>query len=138
MHVYNKECACNYVAMYIHSLVRQPKLQIAPIPTVVYSGQTATFFCFATGYNVNYQWTIGSGSFPSKVTGVNNNMLVIPDVKRSDDNTYTCVASNDGGSVQSNATQLTVIGMHVICSYMHSSASALNYHYSNPMQVYHL
>ena len=88
-----------------------PKLQIVPMPTVVYFGQTATFFCLATGYNINYQWTIGSGSFPSKVTGINNNVLVIPEVRSSDDNTYTCVASNDGGSVQSNATQLTVISM---------------------------
>ena len=105
--------------MYVLSLVRQPKLQIAPIHAIIYSGQTAKFFCFATGYNVSYQWTIGSGSFPSKATGVNNNMLVIPDVKQSDDNTYTCVASNDGGSVQTNATQLTVIGTHVQCTELH-------------------
>ena len=94
--------------------MRQPKLQIVPIPTIVYFGQTAVFFCVATGYYVNYQWTIGSGSFPNKATGINSNILVIPDVRQSDNNTYTCVASNDGGSVQSNATQLTVIGMHVI------------------------
>jgi len=51
--------------------------------------QNAKFECFAVGYNLSYQWTIGSGLFPSKVTGINTNTLVIPD-----DNTYTCIASN--------------------------------------------
>ena len=72
--------------------------------------QTVTFTCNATGYNVSYQWTIGSGSFPNKVTGINSNTLVIPNVRSSDDNTYTCVASNEGGNVSSNASQLTVTG----------------------------
>ena len=73
--------------------------------------QTATFTCNATGYNVSYQWRIGSGSFPSKVIGINSNTLMIPDVKLSDDNTYTCVASNQGGSVSSRAAKLTVLSM---------------------------
>ena len=72
--------------------------------------QTATFTCNATGYNVSYQWTIGSGSFPDKVIGINSNTLVIPDVRPSDDNAYTCVASNERRSVSSNTAQLTVIG----------------------------
>ena len=45
------------------------------------------------------------------MTGINSNTLVIPDVKSSDDNTYTCVASNEGGSVSSNAAQLAITGM---------------------------
>ena len=75
--------------------------------------QAATFTCSAAGYNVQYQWTIGSGSFPSKGTGINTNTLVIPDVKSSDDNTYTCTISNDGGSVTSNPAKLTVTGMTI-------------------------
>ena len=86
-----------------------PQLQIVPVPTIVYFAQTAKLLCFASGYNINYQWRIGTGLFPSKVTGINKNILVIPDVRSSDDNTYTCVASNEGGSVKSNATRLTVI-----------------------------
>ena len=73
--------------------------------------QTAIFTCSATGYNMKYQWTIGIGSFPSKVTGINTNTLVIPDVRSSDDNIYTCTISNDGGSVTSNPAKLTVTGM---------------------------
>ena len=62
---------------------------------------------------MNYQWTIGSGSFPSKVTGINTNTLVIPDVRSSDDNAYTCTISNDGGGVTSNPAQLSVTGMNI-------------------------
>ena len=73
--------------------------------------QTATFTCNATGYNISYQWTIQSGSFPGKVTGINSNTLVIPDVKSSDANTYACVASNYGGSAVSHAAKLIATGM---------------------------
>ena len=77
--------------------------------------QCAKMTCSTTGYNVNYQWTIGSGLFPSKVTGINTNTLVIPDVRSSDDNTYTCTISNDGGSVTSNPAKLTVTDMTITC-----------------------
>ena len=77
--------------------------------------QCAKMTCSATGYNIHYQWTIGSGSFLSKVTGINTNTLVIPDVRASDDNTYTCTISNDGGSVTSNPAKLTVTGMTIMC-----------------------
>ena len=86
-------------------IVTQPSSQSVDLT------QTVTFTCSATGYNVSYQWTIGSGSFPNKVTGINSNTLVIPNVRSSDDNTYTCVVSNRGGSVSSNAARLTVTGM---------------------------
>ena len=95
--------------------VAAPKLTTQPSSQNVCLRQTATFTCSATGYNVKYQWTIGSGSFSSKVTGINTNILVIPDVRSSDDNTYSCTISNDGGSVTSNPVQLTVSGMS-ICS----------------------
>ena len=89
-------------------------------PSSLYTNltQTATFTCSATGYNVSYQWTIGSGSFPSKVTGIYSNTLVIPDVRSSDNNRYACVASNQGGSISSKAAKLTVTGI-VIIMYMY-------------------
>ena len=88
------------------------QLHIIPATANVYLAQTAKFICFANGYNANYQWEIGSGSFHSKVTGINSNILVIPDVELSDENTYTCSASNEGGHLQSKVARLTVIGMH--------------------------
>jgi len=85
-------------------------LAAPPSPQSVGLTQTATFTCSATGDNVKYQWVIGSGSFPSKVTVINTNTLVIPDVRSSDDNTYSCTVSNDGGSVTSDHVKLTVAG----------------------------
>ena len=84
---------------------------IPPSTQIVELTQTATFTCSATGHNVSYKWTIGSGSFPSKVTGINTNTLVIPDVRSTDVNNYCCTISNDGGSVTSDPIQLTVTGM---------------------------
>ena len=81
-----------------------------PLSQSVDLTQIATFTCNATGYNVSYQWTIVSRSFPNKVTDINSNTLVIPNVRSSDGNTYTCVASNEGGNVSSNAAQLIVTG----------------------------
>ena len=100
--------------MYVYYVVPSPVLVSHPSSQYINLTQTATFTCNATGYNVSYQWTIGSGSFPSKVIGINSNTLVIPDVRSSDNNTYTCVASNQGGSVSSNAAKLIVTGTFII------------------------
>ena len=89
------------------------QLHINPTFANVYLAQTAKFTCFVSGYNVSYQWKIEAGSFHSKVTGINSNILVIPDVELSDENIYTCSASNEGGRVQSKGARLTVIGMYV-------------------------
>ena len=107
-----------YSSMYIlcfnhlmfHTLVQIPVLVTHPSSEHINLTQNATFTCNATGYNVSYQWTIGSRSFPSKVTDINSNILVIPDVRSSDDNTYTCVASNEVGNVTSKQAKLIVTG----------------------------
>ena len=91
--------------------VQRPEILILPSPQSVNLTQTATFTCSATGYNVSFQWTIGSGSFPSKVTGRNTNTLVIPDVRSSDENRYRCRVSNEGGNAQSSFVRLAVTGM---------------------------
>jgi len=76
--------------------------------------QNASLTCSVIGgCNVHYQWIIKSGSLPSKVTGVNTDTLLIPDVRSSDENTYACVASGQGGSV-TTVTQLTVTGKTII------------------------
>ena len=98
----------NISCLYI---VASPKLIKAPASQHVKLTQTAIFKCSATGYSVQYEWTIGSESFPNKVTGINTNTLVIPDVRSSDDNTYTCVAKNEGGRISSHIAQLTVTGI---------------------------
>jgi len=94
----------------IFATVKSPTFATQPSSQTVNLCQYITFSCSATGYNVKYQWTIGSGSFPSKIVGINTNTLVIPDVRSSDDNTYTCVASNDGGCVTSDPAKLAITG----------------------------
>ena len=95
-------------------LVQKPAFAVQLSSQSVDLRETAIFTCSATGYNVSYRWTIGSGSFPNKVTGINSNTLMIPDLRSSDDNTYTCVASNKGGITVSNPVRLTVTGMNII------------------------
>ena len=99
----------NYIICFV--VIPPQQINIVPAFANIYLAQTATFSCSATGYNISYEWTIKMRSSPHKVTGINSNTLVIPNVGLSDDNTYTCVASNKGGKV-SNAARLTVIGMH--------------------------
>ena len=92
-------------------LVQRPAFVTRPSSQSVDLTQTATFTCSATGYNVSYQWTIRSGSFPNdRVTGRNTSNLTVTDVRSSDDNTYTCVISNRGGT-RRNGALLTVTGM---------------------------
>ena len=81
-----------------------------PVSQYVNLTQNATFICKATGYKVSYSWTIGAGSFPSKVTDISNNILVIPDVRSSDNNKYCCNYSNIKCSKQACAN-LIVEGM---------------------------
>ena len=85
---------------------------LEPFSQSLYLSQTATFTCFATGHEVKYQWTIGSGSFPSKVTGIHHTTLVIPNITLSDTNYYTCVAINEGGNISSSTTRLIVLGSY--------------------------
>ena len=73
--------------------------------------ETASIKCSAIGYNVRYQWLIESGSFPSKVIGKNSDTLVISNVRSSDKNTYTCLATSWSGCVSSSTVQLIVTGM---------------------------
>ena len=91
-----------------------PAFAVQPSPQSVNLRETATFTCSAIGYNVSYRWIIGSGSFPNKVTSIDSSTLVVPDLRSSDDNTYTCEASNEGGITLSNAVRLTVIGMAIM------------------------
>ena len=104
----------NFTSDYLF-IVKAPTFLTQPSSQRVDLTQTSMLTCSATGHNVKYEWTIGSGSFPSKVTGINTNTLVIPDVRSSDDNTYTCTISNDGGSVTSNPAKLTITGMTIKC-----------------------
>jgi len=109
MKFYNKEKKLSYT--YYFFIVKAPTFTSSPMPQSVQLKDTAKFTCSTTGYKVKYKWTSGSGSFRSEVTGINTNTLVIPDVKSTDDNTYTCTISNVGGKTTSAPAKLTVTGM---------------------------
>ena len=111
--IYVRASVCN---LCFSIIALRPFLLVEPFSQNVYISQTAIFTCYASGHKVNYQWMIGSGSFPSKVSGINHTTLIIPDVQISDANNFTCVVSNEGGNVSSNATRLTVLGTGYIAT----------------------
>ena len=91
-------------------MIDPPVFVLHPSSQYIYPTQTATFTCNASGHNVTYQWRIGSGSFPTKVMGIQSGTLIIPDVRSSDENTYTCIASDELWSVSSDAANLRLTG----------------------------
>ena len=82
---------------------------------------TAQFTAVATGISTNesnfiYQWRKrNSDSFPDKVSGVNGEVLTIPNVLESDEGQYYCIITNEWGtSVESDNVTLTTYGKLII------------------------
>jgi len=106
-----------YIIIFFYILVAETPPQancVHPLTKDVSLTETVRLECSATGRNVQYQWKLKSGSFPSKVTGINTNTLVIPDVRSSDNNRYSCVASNEGGSIFAAIIQFRITGESMI------------------------
>ena len=61
-----------------------------------------------------YQWMKrGSDSFPEKVSGVNRDVITIPNVLETDEGHYYCIVTNEWGrSVQSDDVILAVEGTY--------------------------
>ena len=85
---------------------------------VIGKGNTAQFNATTSGVssdesNFIYQWRKrGTDSLPDKVSGVNEEVLMIPNVVESDEGQYYCTVTNEWGrSEESNDTTLTVYGM---------------------------
>ena len=105
-----RRLAATYTCAFAFIAVSLPTVMIVPMSLAVNLTGNVTFLCMTIGYEItSYMWMIRSGSFPNKVTDISSSTLVIPNVRSSDNNTYTCVASNIGGSGNRTA-QLTVIG----------------------------
>ena len=61
-----------------------------------------------------YQWRKRGGDLPDKVSGVNREILTIPNVIESDEGQYYCIVSNEWGrSVESNDATLIVQGVAI-------------------------
>ena len=115
-----------YVVTHIHmciitSFVIVPCLEISvlPKPQAIDLTQTATFTCSATGYNISYFWTNGDKLEPflDKVMGINNNTLVIPNVRSTDAGKYCCNYRNNA-CTKKRCSMLVVKGMYNMYNYI--------------------
>ena len=110
----------------------QLTISIMPDELVIGKGTTANFTAMASGINTSesnfmYQWRKrDSDSLPDKVLGVNESVLIIPNVTESDGGRYYCSVTNEWGrSARSDEVSLSIFGMlqlYVLCTF---SASLL-------------
>ena len=108
-----------YYHLSIHLIIGKPSwVQLQSPLHGVELTKALTLRCFTIGYNVSYQWIIGSGLFPSKVSGINDSTLIIADVRFSDENTYTCIATTMIGCAVSNSTRLIVTGTIIMHNFI--------------------
>ena len=84
---------------------------------VIGKGNTAQFNATTSGVssdgsNFMYQWMKrGSDGLPDKVSGVNGEVLTIPNVLESDEGQYYCIVTNEWDRfVESDDVTLTVYG----------------------------
>ena len=90
-------------------LIVLPQILTSPDDATVFIGQSAQLTCRALGTDIVYQWMKDS----VVVSGANSNRLRITNIEESDEGVYKCVASNEGGQVESNTATITVYGMLV-------------------------
>jgi hypothetical protein len=90
--------------------VAVPVIAAQPDETSVVVGSTATFAVTAQGESLRYQWLRNGVVVPS----ANGPRLTLPSMALSDDGSnYSCVVSNNAGSVTSAAATLHVTGAAV-------------------------
>ena len=100
----------------------QLAISVVPSDLVIGKGTTAQFNAIASGISTTdesdfmYEWMKrSSDSLPDKVLGVNETVLIIPNVLESDEGEYYCVVTNEwGNSVKSNDVTLAIYGKHCI------------------------
>ena len=92
-------------------------VEVVPEYSEIGRGKTAIFTAMANGISTTensfkYQWRKrDSNSLPSKVLGVNERILTIPNVNASDGGQYYCNVTNEwGSSVESDDVTLTIYG----------------------------
>ena len=71
--------------------------------------------------NFGYQWRKRGSNIPDKVSGVNETVLAIPNLAKSDGGKYFCIVTNEWGrKVKSNDVMLSVEGtcIYIIGSYI--------------------
>ena len=84
--------------------------------TLIGKGRTVVFNAESRGIgNVTYQWRKrGSNRLPDKVLGIDTLTLTIPNIEKSDEGDYYCIATNMWNrSVESSNVTLNIYGMLV-------------------------
>lgn len=102
-------------------------VSVAPSSVEIAEKETAQFNAEADGVNkINfmYQWKKrDSGFLPSKILGVDDASLRIPDLYITDQGVYYCTVTNEWNRiVESNDVTLIVTGtqFHIVCMLMYS------------------
>ena len=62
---------------------------------------------------LSFKWEKQNGSLPSDSTGVNTNTLTLINLQPGDAGNYRCVATNAGGSSESNYATITISCKHI-------------------------
>ena len=91
-------------------------INVVPKNLITSKGKTIQFIAKASGANKPhfvYQWKKkDSAGLVSKVSGVNEAVLTIPDVVESDEGKYYCIVTNEWRrSLRSDDVALTIHGM---------------------------
>ena len=91
--------------MIFHYLVL-PSIITHPDNATILTGQSVNLRCGAIGTNVMYQW-MRNGVL---ISNNNSFVLMINEIRQSDDGIYQCIASNKGGNATSNPAMITSYG----------------------------
>ena len=94
----------------------QLAISVTPKNVITSKGKTIQFTATTSGVSKThcvYQWKKkDSTSLPSKVSGIKEAVLTIPNVLESDEGQYYCIVTNEWDrSVRSSDVILTVYGM---------------------------
>ena len=103
--------------LYIMHFSDQLAISLIPNNLLIGKGTIAELTAVVTGVSTNesnfmYQWKKrDSDSLPDKVSGVNEEVLTIPNVLESDEGQYYCIVTNEWSrSVESDNVSLTTYG----------------------------
>ena len=98
-------------------MIDQLAIVVAPNNLLIGKGTTAQFTSVASGVSTNvnnfmYRWKKRGSNLPSKVMGVHEKVLTIPNVSESDEGQYYCTVTNEWErSTGSNDVTLSIFGM---------------------------
>ncbi|WP_460950274.1 Ig-like domain-containing protein, partial [Spirosoma daeguense] len=104
---------CTYIVPFTYTYVAPPNFTTDPTTKTVCTGSGTTFTASASG-SPTYQWQVNTGSSFTNLTntapysGVTTTTLTISNVAGLNGYQYRCVATNGGGTDNSNAATLTV------------------------------